>query len=103
MSPKSDKLQDAAARLAEAKEHTNAIEADNKHQLALKKAELGFLGTIFGSHQNAPFYTAAIIAVIALLALIWVFSQPDWAEKAKVLTTILLAALAFAFGRGTKG
>ena len=102
-SPKIDNIELAKTHLAAARTNAEAIEQDNQHKLAVVKAELGFLGAIFGSHQNAPFYLAAIISILSLLALIGFLIWDDDTGKVELLSAILLGTLAFAFGRVTKG
>ena len=96
-----DPLEKVAADIAEALGVTGSLAADKRHELTILKTQLGVLGKFFGGHENAPSYIAGIIAFISLLAMIgFLFSATQW--KAAMLSSVLLGALGFMFGRGTK-
>jgi hypothetical protein len=64
--------------------------------------ELGVLGKIFGSRENAPFYIAAmaIIFSFAMIACILVLA-PDNNQALTLFGAIITGALGFIFGRSS--
>ncbi len=102
---KSEKLQIAEARWAEANARVEAIEKSGEHQLATQKVEVGWLGRIFGrgaeKHGNIA---GAAIGLGFLAIMILVFWAPSdervpFGELITLFATIITLALGFLIGK----
>ena len=82
-------------------------EAQHQHELKLKEKELGWIGHIFGSSDNASKNIAATICFVLLLAVILISGCVYWKDKntdfiSTVWQTILpvvTLALGYIFGK----
>ena len=65
-------------------------------------AEMGKIGVLFGSRDNASIYLAALIIVLAVagLVVLAVIDSTLRADLAKALGALAVAALGYIFGRG---
>jgi hypothetical protein len=64
--------------------------------------ELGLLGLIFGSSENAPYYIAAIAILISLGLLGFVMvAQPQNSAGMTLLGAIVTGALGYIFGKSS--
>ena len=102
---KSEKLQIAEARLAEAQTRVDAIERDAEFRLAAQKVEVGWLGKLFGRGAEKPGNIAgAAIGLGFLGIMILVFWAPS-NERIPVeeligsFATIITVALGFLIGK----
>jgi hypothetical protein len=82
----------------------------NRHNEAMRRAELGFFGRILGGEATAPFVIATLVVFLGFLVAAcswfmaaWEPSQAEfWAKQAERGITIASAAVAYIFGRGSK-
>jgi hypothetical protein len=82
----------------------------NRHDEAMRRAELGLFGRIIGGEATAPFVVAAIAVFAGFLAAggswfmaAWEPNQAEfWAKQAERGISVASAAIAFIFGRGSK-
>lgn len=73
-------------------------DVDLKHH----SQELGLLGHVFGSRENAPYYIAALAIVICLVLLGYLFvNQPQNATGMTLLGSIVTGALGYIFGKSS--
>lgn len=71
-------------------------------ELRLNQQNLGRLGSIFGSQQNAPTNIAALVALISMLILIFMAFSSGSQLKSTEIISVLSSALGFLFGRSSK-
>jgi lipoprotein signal peptidase len=73
-----------------------------QNDLAHHLQELGILGSIFGSKENAPYYIAAIaiLGALAILAFV-VINQPQNAAAMTLLGAIITGSLGYIFGKSS--
>ena len=87
-----------APRPSTAQQSTQLTESDLKHH----SQELGKLGILFGSKENAPVYLAGILAILSLIGCIFVgvyaSDTPTKGDLIKPLAAIVIAALSFIGG-----
>jgi hypothetical protein len=75
-----------------------------EHQLRLHRQELGMLGYIFGSRENAPFFIGAIIVVFSFIGIFLSIVFPDKqtgrpdGDTLKLCSGLIVAALSFIAG-----
>ena len=73
-------------------------DADLKHH----SQELGLLGMIFGSHENAPYNIAAVAIVSSLIILgVLLFQQPQNTAGITLMGAIVTGGLGYIFGKST--
>jgi hypothetical protein len=72
-----------------------------EHQLQLQRQELGLLGYLFGSRENAPFFIAGIIVILSFIGIFIVLLTNKDGDALKALSAFVFAALSFIGGYGT--
>ena len=104
-------IDQALADAAKEAEKTKRIELANKHELEKLKASLGFFGHIFGSEKHAPIVVAFVVVIFGLLASagLWLAAfyasaaKEFWSGEAQKALGAALTALAYVFGRASRG
>lgn len=73
-----------------------------ENDLTHHKQELGIMGSLLGSRENAPYYIAAIaiISSIILLGLV-VMLQPQNSSAMTLFGAIITGALGYVFGKSS--
>lgn len=88
----------------------------NRHEEAMRKTDIGFLGRAFGGEKSAPTYIAFLVTILGLAGTFFCWWQatgtietpttPEmvefWSSQAERALAFAAAALAYIFGRGGK-
>jgi hypothetical protein len=71
-----------------------------EHQLQFRRLELGVLGYVFGSKDNAPFFIAGIIVILSFIGIFIALlsSNTGSGDTLKALFSLIFAALSFIGG-----
>lgn len=73
-----------------------------ENDLTHHKQELGWMGSILGSRENAPYYIAGIAIVASLIMLgIVITLQPQNGSAMTLLGAIITGALGYVFGKSS--
>lgn len=81
------------------------LQVQTQAQHALLKQELGYIGKIFGSRQNAPSSIAGICVIFALFALIglliWGSDGQRTSQGITIFAGLVTLAMGYLFGRSS--
>lgn len=108
--PQSPKLEAVIYEASSEAERTKRLDLAQQHELNKLHAELGWFGQIFGSEAHAPLVIAFLVVACGLLAsgVLWWLAYTTgarefWSGEAHIALGAATSALAYVFGRGSKG
>lgn len=105
----SDPQLDDTLRAAK-KEELELNKESNSHRLAMRKAEMGWIGAFIGSERHAAVHIAGVLAFFGVLVAGILYFQTAhdptnaemWSRNAERMIAFSATALAYIFGRGGK-